>query len=127
MPKISIVVLVGLVLVAALFAITNNLTSEVRGVVTIRRLVCEPASEPGSYLVSVHAENTTESHLQDLMVKLTAGKGNTLSEVLVEVDAVPRGEYITARGVLPLQQDIEVCFAKFYASSGQELGAVFRP
>ena len=97
----------------------------VEGAVTINRLICEP-NEQGSYTVSVAAQNTTNVTFHDLEVELAVAKGEKVSSEEVSLGRKNRGEAIEATGDVAFDEEVEVCFAKFFLSDRQ-VRAVFRP
>ena len=93
------------------------------GAVTINRLTCEP--NDGGYTVSVAAQNTTNATL-DVEVQLAVAKGENVSSREVSLGRKNRGEAIEATGDVAFDEEVEVCFAKFF-SSDKQVRAVFRP
>jgi hypothetical protein len=116
-----------LLVAAVSLGVYTQKPQDVTGAITIKRLTCEPTSTSGTYKVTLHAENKTNTDLRNLRVRLTVARGELLADDTVEIGRAPREGYFTAMTVIPLGQDIEVCFAKFYTSSDQQLHAVYRP
>lgn len=113
-------------MVATYYFLSARQNPTISGAITIRRLKCSDG-EAGSYFMQLQAENTTNQSLSQLVVQLTVGEGENRSSETLRLPRVAQGGLIEAEENIAFNQDIQVCFAKFYTHSGQQIRAIYRP
>jgi hypothetical protein len=116
--------ILGLLAATIFFVVRED---AVEGAITVRRLSCEPSSEPGIYILQVRAQNTTSGNLRNTEVVLVAGSNGERAHGAVQVPGWPRGEMVEPSVELAYPEELDTCAARFYTRSGTEIPAIYRP
>lgn len=104
----------------------QNAAQEIRGAITLRRLLCKPSTEQGIYQLTIVAQNTTDSTLNNLTARLTMGRGEELIHKTVDLGHVERRAFVEIDEEVPVKEKPQVCFARFYVGDTM-IPSRFRP
>lgn len=109
---------------AVLLIQRSRVDPSIEGGILLRRLQCEQSGDSVSF--EAVGINLTSRTLRGLTAEASVGVGDQLKLYTEEFEVVLRDEAIVVRETFTFDEEIDVCFIKYFAN-GQQVRVVYRP